>query len=56
MAVIDRLFKFASFIPLPARHTAQMVDEALTHNVLKVHDIPHFIVSNRDKIFTSTFW
>jgi len=56
MVVIDRLSKFAYFIPLPARHNAQMVAEVLTHNVLKFHGIPHSIVSDRDKIFTSTFW
>jgi len=56
MVVIDRLSTFSYFIPLLAHHTAQMVAEALTHNVLKIHGIPHSIISNRDKIFTSTFW
>jgi len=56
MVVIDRLSKFACFIPLPVRHNAQMVAEVLTHNVLKVHGIPHSIISVRDKIFTTTFW
>jgi len=56
MVVIDRLSKFAYLIPLSARHNAQVVADMLNHNVLKFHGIPHSIVSNRDNIFTSTFW
>lgn len=46
MVVIDRLSKFAYFIPLPASHTTHMVADVLVQNVLKIHGIPRTIVSN----------
>jgi len=55
MVVIDKLSKFAYFIPLPASHTAFMMADVLVQNILKIHGIPHSIVLDRDKIFTSKF-
>ena len=56
LVVIDRLSKFAHFIPLPARFSAKMVVDTFIQHVVKIHGIPQSIVSNRNRIFTSAFW
>nr|GEW80641.1 hypothetical protein [Tanacetum cinerariifolium] len=56
MVVIDRLSKYAHFAPLRANYNAPQVVELFVQTVMKHHGIPHSIVSDRDKVFTSAFW
>jgi len=56
MTVIDRLSKFAHFIPLKADYTSKQVTEAFISYIVKLHGIPQSIISDRDKIFMSHFW
>ncbi|GKB98668.1 retrotransposable element Tf2 [Tanacetum coccineum] len=54
--VIDRLTKYAYFIPMSHLFTASQVVQVLLGNVYKLHGMPNTIVSDRDKIFINQFW
>jgi hypothetical protein len=56
LVVVDKLSKFAHFIPLSHPYTASKVAELLVHNIYHLHGMPQSLVSDRDPIFTSTFW
>lgn len=56
MVVIDKLIKYAHFVPLKADYSSKVVAEAFMNNIVKLHGLPKSIVSDRDKVFTSSFW
>lgn len=56
MVVVDRLTKFGHFISLCHPFTAQEVARVFLDRIDNIHRIPKTIVSDRDKVFTSSFW
>jgi hypothetical protein len=56
MVVVDKLSKFAHFIPLHHLFTASKIAQVFLDNVFRLHGLPTHIVSDRDPIFTSMFW
>lgn len=56
MVVVDRLTKFPHFVPLRHPLNAAQVARAFWDSIIKIHGVPHSIVSDRDKIFTSAMW
>jgi len=56
MVVIDRLSKFAHFIPLKSGFNNKIVAEAFIQNIVKLYGFPKTIVLDRDRVFISSFW
>jgi len=56
MVVVDKLTKFAHFIPLKTTHKAVDVADIFMKEVAQLHGIPKTIVSDRDPKFTLNFW
>lgn len=56
MVVADRLSKYAPFIPLAHPYTATYVAHVFLDQIFKLHGMPLSIISDRDPVFTSTFW
>lgn len=53
---VDRLSKYSHFVPLKSYYTTKVVADAFMLHIIKLDNIPKFIVSDHDKVFTSNFW
>jgi hypothetical protein len=54
--VVEKFSKYAHFIPLSHPYTASKVAKLFVDNVYSLHIFPKAIVSDRDPVFTSSFW
>jgi hypothetical protein len=56
LSVVDRFSKYCHFIPLAHPYTTTSVAQAFFTDIVRHHGVPQSIVSDRDPVFTSTFW
>jgi transposase InsO family protein len=56
LTVVDWFSKYDHFIPLGHPYTATTITKAFFDNIVRLHDIPCSIISDRDPVFTSQFW
>lgn len=56
LVVVDKFSKYAHVISLTHPFTALAMAKLFLDNIYKLHGLPSAIISDRDKIFTSTLW
>jgi hypothetical protein len=56
LSVVDRFSKYCHFIALGHPYTAESVAQAFFADIVRLHGVPQSMVSDRDPVFTSTFW
>ena len=56
LVVVDRLTKYAHFIPWKEKRDAKDLAKVILKEIIANHGITQSIISNRDKLFTSKFW
>lgn len=56
LVAVDKFSKYSHFVPLAHPFTAMDVAEAYMQFIHKLHGLPQSLISDRDRIFTSTLW
>lgn len=56
LVVVDRLSKYAHFIPLSHPYTTPGIAQVFFDNIFKLHGMPQSIVCDKDPTFTSALW
>jgi hypothetical protein len=56
LVVVDCFTKYAHFLLLKNPYTASSVAQVFFSTVVKLHGLPKTIMSDRDRVFTSSFW
>jgi hypothetical protein len=54
--VVDQLTKSTHFVPMNVRYSMEKLARIYTQEVVRLHEVPSSIVSDRDLRFTSRFW
>ncbi|KZV30446.1 Gag protease polyprotein [Dorcoceras hygrometricum] len=54
--IVDRLTKSAHFLPVNTTYSMNKYAELYIREIVRLHGIPVFIVSDRDPRFTLVFW
>ena len=53
--IVNRLTKNAHFIPVKSTRTTLILAKLFMKNVVRMHEIPSSIITDRDSLFTSEF-
>ena len=55
-AIVDKLTKSVHFIPVRMDYSMDRLTELYVKEIVRLHGVPLFIVSDRDLCFTLRFW
>jgi hypothetical protein len=55
LVIVDRLTTYSHFFPIKHPYSAATIAQVFLDNIVKLHGIPKSIVSDRDRVFTSSF-
>jgi hypothetical protein len=56
LVVVDKFTKFSHFVPLYHPFTTTLVAKLFLDHIYRLHGMLSAIISDRDRVFTSTFW
>jgi transposase InsO family protein len=56
LVVVDKFFEYNHFLPLAHPFTALFVAQLYMQQVYRLHGMPKSMISDRDRIFTSSLW
>jgi lipopolysaccharide biosynthesis glycosyltransferase len=56
LVVIDRFIKYGHFILAKHHFSAATIAQLFLDSIIKLYGVPHSIVCDRDKVFTSNLW
>ena len=56
LVLVDRLTKYANFIPLKHPFTAKTIADVFVKEIIKLHGFPETMASDCDKVILSHFW
>lgn len=56
LTMVDRFSNYCHFIPFAHPYTAKSVAQDFFADIDRLHGVPQSMVSDRDPVFTSTFW
>lgn len=54
--VVDKFTKYAHFVALKHPYSAASLAKLFIDNIYELHGLPLSIISDRDRVFTSTLW
>ena len=54
--VVDRLTKSGHFIPVTKEYNAEQLAKVYVKEIVRLHEVPLSIISDRGTQFTSKFW
>ena len=54
--IVDRLTKVAQFLPVQQGYSLDQLADIYVKEIVRLHEVPISIVSDRDPRFTSHFW
>ena len=56
MVVVDKLSKYAHFVPVKSTYKVVKVVEIFPKEIFRLHGVPKTVIFDRDVKFTSNFW
>jgi len=56
LVMVDKLTKYSHIIACKEKFTAEQLGYIVLNRLIRYHDIPKGLTSDKDKLFTSNYW